>query len=131
MIWWSTNDSGLPAVAHVSLSVRPGEIVGIAGVSGNGQRELVEALIGQRHPAAGEIRVDGKRYHATRGEIRACRAFSLPEEPLQKRLRARHERGGEHGAPELRRGRRSPRARGSGAVPCSSSARRARSRSSR
>ena len=54
------NDSGLPAVAHVSLSVRPGEIVGIAGVSGNGQRELVEALIGQRRPAAGEIRVNGK-----------------------------------------------------------------------
>jgi simple sugar transport system ATP-binding protein len=77
------NDSGLPAVAHVSLSVRPGEIVGIAGVSGNGQRELVEALIGQRHHAAGEIRVNGKRYHATRGEIRACRAFSLPEEPLR------------------------------------------------
>ena len=77
------NDSGLPAVAHVSLSVRPGEIVGIAGVSGNGQRELVEALIGQRPPAAGEIRVNGKRYHATRGEIRVCRAFSLPEEPLR------------------------------------------------
>ena len=77
------NDSGLPAVAHVSLSVRPGEIVGIAGVSGNGQRELVEALIGQRHHAAGEIRVNGKRYHATRGEIRGCRAFSLPEEPLR------------------------------------------------
>jgi simple sugar transport system ATP-binding protein len=70
-------------VAHVSLSVRPGEIVGIAGVSGNGQRELVEALIGQRHHAAGEIRVNGKRYHATRGEIRVCRAFSLPEEPLR------------------------------------------------
>lgn len=77
------NDSGLPAVAHVSLSVRPGEIVGIAGVSGNGQRELAEALIGQRHHAAGEIRVNGKRYHATRGEIRSCRAFSLPEEPLR------------------------------------------------
>jgi ABC-type uncharacterized transport system ATPase subunit len=77
------SDSGLPAVAHVSLSVQPGEIVGIAGVSGNGQRELVEALIGQRHHAAGEIRVNGKRYHATRGEIRAFRAFSLPEEPLR------------------------------------------------
>ena len=77
------NDSGLPAVAHVSLSVRPGEIVGIAGVSGNGQRELVEALIGQRDHAAGEIRVNGKPYHAMRGEIRACRTFSLPEEPLR------------------------------------------------
>ena len=47
------DDAGLVAVDHVSLAVRPGEIVGIAGVSGNGQRELVEALIGQRVPAAG------------------------------------------------------------------------------
>ena len=70
------NDSGLPAVDRVSLSVRPGEIVGIAGVSGNGQRELVEALIGQRRPAAGAIRVNGKPYRATRGEIRGCTAPS-------------------------------------------------------
>ena len=38
---------------------------------------------GQRHHAAGEIRVNGKLYHATRGEIRGCRTFSLPEEPLR------------------------------------------------
>jgi ABC-type uncharacterized transport system ATPase subunit len=42
------NDSGLRAVEHFSMDVYAGEIVGIAGVSGNGQRELVEALIGQR-----------------------------------------------------------------------------------
>jgi general nucleoside transport system ATP-binding protein len=77
------NDSGLPAVDRVSLSVRPGEIVGIAGVSGNGQRELVEALIGQRRPTSGAIRVNGEPYRATRAEIRDCRAFSLPEEPLR------------------------------------------------
>ncbi len=77
------NDSGLPAVEEFSIDVRPGEIVGIAGVSGNGQRELVEALIGQRQPVAGSIHVNGKPYGATRGEIRVHRAFSLPEEPLR------------------------------------------------
>jgi ABC-type uncharacterized transport system ATPase subunit len=77
------DDTGLPAVEQLTLTVRPGEIVGIAGVSGNGQRELVEALIGQRQPVAGEIRVGGQPYHASRREIRFHRAFSLPEEPLR------------------------------------------------
>ena len=53
------NDGGLVAVDRVSLAVRPGEIVGIAGVSGNGQRELVETLIGQRVPVSGQVSVDG------------------------------------------------------------------------
>ncbi len=77
------DDTGLPAVEHFSLDVRPGEIVGIAGVSGNGQRELVEALIGQRVAVSGSIHVGGKPYHASRGEIRHYKAFSLPEEPLR------------------------------------------------
>ncbi len=76
-------DTGLPAVADVSLDVRAGEIVGVAGVSGNGQRELVEALIGQRLPVAGEIWMEGERYGATRLEMRKHRVFSLPEEPLR------------------------------------------------
>jgi ABC-type uncharacterized transport system ATPase subunit len=77
------DDTGYPAVGRVTLSVCPGEIVGIAGVSGNGQRELVEALIGQRGPLTGEIRIGGRPYAATRREIRDCRVFSLPEEPLR------------------------------------------------
>ena len=44
---------GQLAVEDLSLDVRAGEIVGVAGVSGNGQRELVEALAGQRHAEAG------------------------------------------------------------------------------
>ncbi|MCB0871943.1 MAG: ABC transporter ATP-binding protein [Actinobacteria bacterium] len=43
-------------VRGVDLSVRPGEILGIAGVDGNGQRELAEAIAGQRHVSSGEIR---------------------------------------------------------------------------
>src|SRR5712671_4984749 len=77
------DDAGRTAVDRISLSVRPGEIVGIAGVSGNGQRELVQALVGQRRPVSGEILIEGKPYFATRGEIRERRAFSLPEEPLR------------------------------------------------
>ena len=46
-------------VHGVSLQVRPGEIMGIAGVDGNGQRELAEAIAGQRPVAAGDIRFAG------------------------------------------------------------------------
>jgi simple sugar transport system ATP-binding protein len=61
----------------------PGEIVGIAGISGNGQRELTEALLGQRRRSAGEIRVNGRPYQATRTEMQRERVYSLPEEPLR------------------------------------------------
>jgi general nucleoside transport system ATP-binding protein len=53
------NDRGLEAVDHVSLSVRAGEILGIAGVDGNGQNELAEAIAGLRTPTAGHIRIEG------------------------------------------------------------------------
>jgi simple sugar transport system ATP-binding protein len=77
------DDAGMTAVDGISLSVCPGEILGIAGVSGNGQRELVQALVGQRAPVSGDILIGGKPYHATRDEIQECKAFSLPEEPLR------------------------------------------------
>jgi general nucleoside transport system ATP-binding protein len=77
------NDGGLPAVHDLSLQVRAGEIVGVAGVSGNGQREMVEALIGQRKRVAGSVSIGGKPYHATRREINRHKVFSLPEEPLR------------------------------------------------
>ncbi|MGQ9907314.1 MAG: ABC transporter ATP-binding protein [Candidatus Flexifilum sp.] len=54
------DDRGLPAVNGVSLDVRAGEIVGIAGVQGNGQTELVEAITGLRSPVSGQICIDGK-----------------------------------------------------------------------
>lgn len=76
-------DNGVDAVRNVSFEVRAGEIVGIAGVSGNGQRELVEALIGQRAMSKGDMRIDSRPYRATRKEMAAHRVFSLPEEPLR------------------------------------------------
>jgi simple sugar transport system ATP-binding protein len=77
------DDAGLPAVSELNLEVRAGEIVGVAGVSGNGQRELVEALIGQREVASGAVSIDGQPYRATRAQINRHRVFSLPEEPLR------------------------------------------------
>ena len=76
-------DRGETAVDGLDLQVRAGEIVGIAGVSGNGQRELMEALVGQRERAAGEVRVEGRPFRATRAENRALKVRSLPEEPLR------------------------------------------------
>jgi general nucleoside transport system ATP-binding protein len=77
------DDAGAVAVRDVSLSVRAGEIVGIAGVSGNGQRQLVEVLAGQREAERGEIRVAGDLYRASREEMRRHRMSLLPEEPLK------------------------------------------------
>jgi simple sugar transport system ATP-binding protein len=77
------NDRGVPAVVDASLTVRAGEIVGVAGVSGNGQRELVEVLAGQREPDAGTVRVHGEPYRRTRAEIRRHRVHVLAEEPLR------------------------------------------------
>ena len=56
----ANNDIGLPAVRDVSLEVRAGEILGIAGVEGNGQRELVQALTGLRPCRATTVTVNGE-----------------------------------------------------------------------
>ena len=75
-------DRGERAVDGLDLEVHAGEIVGVAGVSGNGQRELMQALVGQRERLAGQVRVDGLPFAATRAQNRALRVRSLPEEPL-------------------------------------------------
>jgi len=76
-------DRGTLALHELSLSVRAGEILGVAGVSGNGQRELVEALVGQRPRLAGKVTVMGRPYAARRAENRELKVRSLPEEPLR------------------------------------------------
>ncbi len=76
-------DRGTLAVRDLSLAVAGGEILGIAGVSGNGQRELVEALVGQRHRAGGQVLVKGEPYAARREENHRLNVRSLPEEPLR------------------------------------------------
>jgi len=76
-------ESGRKGLAIDSLIVHAHEIVGIAGVSGNGQKDLVEALGGQRPLSAGAILVDGETYTATRAESQAHDVRVLPEEPLR------------------------------------------------
>ncbi len=54
------DDRGLEAVKGVTFDVRKAEIIGIAGVSGNGQRELVQAIVGLRKPSSGSLKFAGK-----------------------------------------------------------------------
>ncbi len=54
------SDRGLEAVRGVSFEVRAGEVVGIAGVSGNGQRELAQGLVGLRPLIGGTVELDGE-----------------------------------------------------------------------
>jgi len=54
------DDRGLGAVRGVSLEIRSGEVVGIAGVSGNGQRELAYGLAGLRTPTGGKVVLEGE-----------------------------------------------------------------------
>ena len=83
------DDAGGRALDNVSLSVRAGEIVGIAGVSGNGQRQLVEILAGQRAADSGGVAIAGAPFHARRDEMRRHKVSLLPEEPLRNACVAR------------------------------------------
>jgi ABC-type uncharacterized transport system ATPase subunit len=85
----TTGDAGRPGLDIADLAVHPREIVGIAGVSGNGQKELAEVLGGQRAPAGGEVIVAGESYAATRVEAQARGVRVLPEEPLRNGCVAR------------------------------------------
>ncbi len=75
-------DRGELAVQGLGLQVRAGEIVGVAGVSGNGQRELMQSLTGQRPREAGTVHVADQLFNATRRQNRRLKVRALPEEPL-------------------------------------------------
>jgi ABC-type uncharacterized transport system ATPase subunit len=66
----SQGDLGLEALHQVSLTLHPGEILGVAGVAGNGQLELAEAIAGLRPLTHGTIRLDGKEL--PNGDVRAA-----------------------------------------------------------
>jgi simple sugar transport system ATP-binding protein len=80
---WAEGDRGAPALRDVSLTVCVGEIVGVAGVAGNGQRELAETIVGMRPATAGSVRVRGRgiRNGDPRGAIGAGVAY-VPEDRL-------------------------------------------------
>ncbi|MBX5213351.1 MULTISPECIES: ABC transporter ATP-binding protein [unclassified Rhizobium] len=75
--------SGHKTIEIDELMVRSGEIVGIAGISGNGQKELTEILAGQRPTETGRVIVNGDAYRASRPETRKNNVRFIPEEPLQ------------------------------------------------
>ena len=80
---FADDDEGLPAIEAVNLKVHAGEIVGIAGVSGNGQSALVEVLSGQRELRDGRILIHGQGFEPTREAMARLKVFGLPEEPLK------------------------------------------------
>lgn len=76
-------DDGRPAIRSANFSVHEGEIVGIAGVSGNGQRELLEAVVGARRPRSGAIALHGQaRDRALPRHAFAAGVFGVPEDPV-------------------------------------------------
>jgi simple sugar transport system ATP-binding protein len=62
---WADGDLGAPALRGVTLTLHAGEILGVAGVAGNGQRELAEVITGTRPRTAGTVKVAGR---ALRGQ---------------------------------------------------------------
>ncbi len=80
---------GVMRLQGVSLQVRAGEIVGLAGVSGNGQSELLELLSGMRAPDAGTLRLGEARFHAGHWlDPHRARALGLAHVPEDRQARA-------------------------------------------
>jgi simple sugar transport system ATP-binding protein len=79
----ATGDRGHAALRGVSLTIRPGELLGVAGVAGSGQRELCEVILGQRRVSDGTVVVDGRELRG--GDPRqalAAGAVGVPEDPI-------------------------------------------------
>lgn len=81
------DNRGIPAVKDVSLSVSKGEILGIAGVEGNGQSELIEAITGLRDIVSGKIKLRDKdisKYNAR--QIKREKVAHIPEDRQKRGL---------------------------------------------
>lgn len=81
---FAPGDRGKDAVCGVDLQVKSGEIVGIAGVSGNGQRELAETISGLRKVASGKITINGSQLKQPNPKIARLAGLSyVPEERMR------------------------------------------------
>lgn len=82
---WAKSDRGTDALRGVSLAVQAGEIVGLAGVSGNGQRELAQVLAGLRPANRGRIEINGRVVTdaSPAARIAAGQAY-IPEERMRE-----------------------------------------------
>lgn len=79
------NNRNLPALKNLSFHVRAGEILGVAGVEGNGQTELVEALTGLRKAESGSIRLKGEELRGSSITERLAAGMAHIPEDRQKR----------------------------------------------
>ena len=77
------NERGLTAVKNISIKVHTGEIVGIAGVSGNGQTELALALSGLLLPIQGEIKISGKLLKVGADKLARGGLAHIPEDRIK------------------------------------------------
>jgi simple sugar transport system ATP-binding protein len=75
------DDRGVTRVENVSFQLREGEILGVAGVAGNGQSELLEALAGMRPLTSGELLLDGKPLPAPLATPKSMRKLGLGHVP--------------------------------------------------
>ncbi|MCW3021142.1 MAG: transporter ATP-binding protein [Conexibacter sp.] len=82
----ATDDRGLPAVDGVSLHVRAGEIVAVAGIDGNGQSELIDLISGLRPCTGGHVRLGGK-------DITNCTPRAARDAGIGHIAEDRHRRG--------------------------------------
>ena len=79
------DDKGLPALQSISLQIRAGEIMGVAGVAGNGQKQLVEVLTGLRKITGGEIRIFGEEMaNKNPLEIINCGVSHIPADRIAR-----------------------------------------------
>lgn len=78
-------DRGVPALKDISIEIHGGEIFGIAGVSGNGQKELYEVLTGIRKVSKGRISIDGSDFtNRTAEEIQGLDFSDIPEDKIKE-----------------------------------------------
>jgi simple sugar transport system ATP-binding protein len=81
---WAEGDRGLAAIRGISLEIRAGEILGVAGVSGNGQRELAELIAGLRRATRGLVALDGKDVTSWEPDRRLAAGLAyIPEERMR------------------------------------------------
>ncbi len=111
------DDRGLPALREVTLDLHGGEILGIAGVAGNGQKALSEVLTGLRPLAAGQIRIDGAVVASGQAAVFAELGIGhIPEDGAAQRPGALAERVRQRGPARIQG---SPRRKRHPVQPCS------------
>jgi ABC-type uncharacterized transport system ATPase subunit len=81
---WAESDRKTPALKGINFEIRAGEILGLAGVSGNGQRELAEVITGLRPASRGQVLLDGQDVVGkSPGEVMARGLSYIPEERMR------------------------------------------------